>query len=274
MFDTVVRLLQENSLERCTYAEPFAGGAGLALSLLYDGQVKRIVLNDLDPAIWSFWDATLNRTDELLNKIDSTPITLEEWQAQREIYQACNLDDSVTLGFSAFFLNRTNRSGVIKGGVIGGREQNGKYLIDCRFPKPSLKDKIRRVARYKDAIELSRLDGEVFLRETDSSYSNLFYFIDPPYFQKGAGLYTNFYEKSDHDSLARSIAKLNSPWVLTYDSTPEIEKLYLDFAQYEFGINYSVATKRVGTELLIHSSNFKIPSDTSSLRNALTLRSA
>lgn len=260
LLDLTVQVLKDNKLERCTYAEPFAGGGGLALSLLFEGHVRRIILNDLDPAIWSFWHSILNDTDEFVDLLSATPVTMDEWHRQREIHKSGNAANSLELGFSTFFLNRTNRSGVIKGGVIGGKEQKGNYGLDCRFPTDALIHKIRRISRYKESIELFNLDGEEFLNKVDGTRTKLLFFIDPPYFHKGAGLYTNFYTPADHASLASTITALEDRWVLTYDLTPEIQSLYADFDQYEFGINYSVSTKRVGTELFVPSSRIKISS--------------
>ena len=41
---------------------------------------------------------------------------------------------ALALGFSAFFLNRTNRSGIIEGaGPIGGYTQTGKWKVDAQL---------------------------------------------------------------------------------------------------------------------------------------------
>jgi DNA adenine methylase len=80
------------------------------------------------------------------------------------------------------------------------------------------------------------------------------HFIDPPYYRKAFDLYTNFYTPADHASLARTISELEQPWVLTYDVTPEISSLYPGYDQFQFDLNYTAARKRVGTELLITSS--------------------
>jgi DNA adenine methylase len=85
-------------------------------------------------------------------------------------------------------------------------------------------------------------------------------FIDPPYFKNGAQLYANYYVPKDHEILAESITALDKPWVLTYDDTPEIRKLYRSRRQFCFDINYSLHEKRVGVELLIASKGIKMPS--------------
>lgn len=259
----LTRFLTLNGLELENYAEPYAGGAGLALSLLYSGKVSDIHLNDVDPAIWAFWHSVLNDTDRLCYKVEKTPICVPEWLQQRDIFKAQNLDDPVALGFSAFFLNRTNRSGIIKdAGVIGGLNQNGNYKIDCRFNRDDLVRRIRRVAKYKDRIHLTRRDALDFIEQDCSNLpENSFICIDPPYFKKGSSLYTSFYNARDHAVLADAITKIDRPWIVTYDYTAEITELYRSRRQYSFDINYSVETKRKGTEVLIVSKGLRVPAE-------------
>jgi DNA adenine methylase len=264
MLDLVSTTLRLNGLERGHYAEPYAGGCGLALSLLYGGFVADIHINDIDPAIWSFWHCALTATDALVELVEKTPVTVEEWHRQRAINKAGDLNDPLALGFSAFFLNRTNRSGVIgSGGIIGGLNQTGNYLIDCRFNREDLSRRIRRVSRYADRIHLSRSDAVVFLDHCEAKLpANTLMFIDPPYFKKGPELYTNFYKPDDHAKLAAKVLKIALPWVVTYDDVPEIRRLYRDRRQYAFGINYSLNEKRVGAELLVVSKGLRVPGET------------
>ncbi|MEQ9247546.1 MAG: DNA adenine methylase [Nitratireductor sp.] len=260
LLDLTATIMRLNGVERGHYAEPFAGGCGLALSLLYSGLVAEIHINDLDPAIWAFWHSVLNDTDDLVEKILETPVTIDEWQKQREIHRNQSANDTLTLGFSAFFLNRTNRSGIIKGGgVIGGLDQSGNYKIDCRYNIEGLTRRIRRVARYKDRVHLTALDAIDFLADCADLPSNSLLFIDPPYFKKGPGLYTSFYKPTDHARLAAQVLQLTSPWIVTYDDVPQIRDLYRARSQFCFDIHYSLQEKRVGSELLIASQGLKLP---------------
>ena len=261
MLDLVAATLRLNALECGHYAEPYAGGCGLALSLLYGGFVSDIHINDLDLAIWSFWHCALTKTAALVELVETTPITVEEWRRQRAIYQAVDLSDPLSLGFSAFFLNRTNRSGVIgSGGLIGGLGQTGAYLMDCRFNREDLARRIERVARYADRIHLTNLDGLDFLDRCNTKLpSNSLLFIDPPYFKKGPELYTNFYKAADHAQLAAKVLSMDRPWVVTYDDVTEIRQLYRDRRQFGFGINYSLNEKRMGAELLVVSKGLRVP---------------
>lgn len=257
---TILRL---NNLERGHYAEPYAGGCGLALELLFGGHVADIHINDIDPSIWAFWYCVLNDTDALVSKIKKTPVTIDQWRKQQKIHRKQDASDWLALGFSAFFLNRTNRSGIIKdAGVIGGLSQKGPYKIDCRYNLDDLTRRILRVAKYKDRIHLTNLDALKFLTRCEKKLpEDSLIFIDPPYFKKGSSLYTNFYARDDHADVAERVIDLNRNWVVTYDDAPEIRRLYRDRRQYCFDINYTLHEKRVGTELLIASKGLKIPDE-------------
>lgn len=264
LFELTSAILRHNDLRYGHYAEPFAGGCGLALSLLYSGQVAEIHVNDLDPAIWSFWHVALTRTDELVDLITNVPVTIDEWQRQREIQRTPSEHDVMALGFSTFFLNRTNRSGVIKGGgVIGGLDQLGNYKIDCRYNVEDLVRRIRRLARYQSRIHLTRQDALQFLDDCRILPSRSLLFIDPPYFKKGPGLYASYYKPEDHSTLAERVRRIETPWIVTYDDAPQIRALYEANRQFSFDIHYSLNEKRTGTELLIASKDITMPPEAS-----------
>ncbi|MCZ6308746.1 DNA adenine methylase [Vibrio parahaemolyticus] len=249
----VVETLKLNGLEGGTYVEPFAGGCAIAWYLLLEKHVQSVWINDLDPAIHAFWFSVLNRTDELCQLIIDTEVTIEEWHRQKAIYTN-DRTNSLQLGFATLFLNRTNRSGIIKAGVIGGLEQNGNYLLDCRFNKARLIEQIRSISEYKDNIVLTNLDATQFIDEYLFSIEGpCLVNIDPPYYVKGKGLYQNFFEHDDHYRLFRSVRNIQHPWIVTYDNTPEICGIYAEFEPQEFGLTYTAQTKRKGSEVIIHS---------------------
>ena len=195
--------------------------------------------------------------------ISSTSVTVDEWKRQKEIYHAGDYTDVLSLGFAAFYLNRTNRSGVIKGaGVIGGLNQEGPYKIDCRFNRDDLIRRIRRVGKYRKRIHLTNEDALGFLEKMEVGLpEKTFLFVDPPYLKKGAHLYTNFYCRDDHRRLSDRVLGMRNPWIVTYDNDSYISELYRERRQYNFDISYSLETKRKGTELLIVGKGLRLPAD-------------
>lgn len=261
LYELMKIFLARNGFEQRSYAEPYSGGCGLALSLLFSGHVSQIFLNDLDRSIWSFWDSILNRTTELVSLIERTEVTVDEWRAQRAIQDAKATADPLQLGFSTFFLNRTSRSGIIhSGGIIGGKEQTGRWKIDCRYNKEDLVRRINRISNYKNRIKFFNDDAEIFFGRTGKELpENCVFYIDPPYYEKGAKLYRNAYKPEDHDRISKMISELTNPWLLTYDNVEPIRKLYSSFNSIELDIGYSVQTKRRGSEILVVSHDSLLP---------------
>lgn len=253
MYDTVLDILEKNHLQGCHYVEPFAGGAGIAIRLLFEGIVNQITINDFDKAIYSFWYSIVYQTEQFIAIIERTPITVDEWYRQKDIYINPNDYTSLELGFATFFLNRTNRSGILKAGPIGGFLQEGDYKIDCRFNKLKLSALIRRIAAYRTRITISNLDAKTLI--ANFNQENSFFFIDPPYFNKGKKLYTNFFELIDHQELARTIeSKLQYiPWIITYDVCSEIRDIYSSRVVDILSLNYSLQQKKKAEEFLFYN---------------------
>ncbi|WP_346234547.1 DNA adenine methylase [Lysinibacillus telephonicus] len=246
-------LVQEYNIS--TYIEPFAGGAAVALRLLFNGDVKRIIINDYDRSIYALWNTILLNSEELVRLIKLTDITMEEWYKQKEVQKNKNSTDELSLAFSTLFLNRTNRSGIIKAGVIGGKEQTGNYKLDCRFNKTEIIQRIRDIASRANQIEVYNMDAKDFINKVIKTTKKSLTFFDPPYYSKGPDLYTNFYTHEDHVELAKTIQRQmnNRYWILTYDIAEAIEKLYSKYNPHKYYLNYSIAKPTQGQEFIFYS---------------------
>lgn len=261
----VMQLLEFNKLDDIVYVEPFAGGFGAGLELLFKKKVKSVIINDYDIAIYSIWYAILNETERFINDIINAKINIQEWEIQKNIYNK-SLEEKIysyDLAFATYFLNRTNRSGIITGGPIGGKNQNGKYKLDCRFNKSDLIRKIVRISDYKNKIQLYNMDANDFIDKIILRHNpnEIFTFFDPPYYEQGKNLYTNFFKHEDHLNLQEKINNLSDYyWILTYDNKEEILSIYEDYAKYLYGINYSASNVRKAKEILILSSKVKLDS--------------
>jgi DNA adenine methylase len=256
-FKTVVK---DNILYDAVYVEPYAGGAAVGLALLFNEYVSKIIINDIDPSIYAFWHSVLNHSEKFCELISKKTLTVKTWRAQREIQRHRNKHSRLELGFSTFFLNRTNRSGILDGGVIGGLDQTGPWKIDARYNKEALIERVRRVASFKDRIELHNLDAVKLIKSLRSKLpkKTLLYF-DPPYYVKGQDLYQNFYGPEDHKQIADAIETLkDQKWIVTYDNVPEIRRLYSSHRKVRFNLNYSAAKASKGQEVMVFSDNLYI----------------
>lgn len=235
-----------------TYVEPYAGGAGAGIALLRQGHVARLVINDIDPAVHAFWHSVTTRNEAFLDWVNTVPLTLEEWQRQRETYRA-KPEEAFALGCAFFYLNRTNRSGVLNAGVIGGKAQQGTYKIDARFNRATLTERLAAIGALASAIEVSDLDGRSVI-QAYSADDSAFMYIDPPYVQAGSQLYLNAFDGRDHQSLARVIDHVSQAhWLMTYDLAPLVEGLYAQHFQATLDLNYSARYPGKAEELVVAS---------------------
>lgn len=236
-------LIKKNfSKTKPAYIEPYAGGAAVALGLLIEDYVTEIYINDFDKAIYSFWQYCVkNNSKKFIKKIIDTEVTIEEWFKQSEIYNNPNSKIGFDLGFSAFFLNRCNRSGILKGGgVIGGKSQQGQYKLNCRFNKEDLIKRIETIVALKDKIHVYNKDAKHLLTQNDlkNLLKNSLLYLDPPYYKQGKKLYKNYYKHSDHKEISKIMKQLHTKWVVSYDNQEEICNLYNNFEKREFNLTY------------------------------------
>lgn len=253
IYEKVKTLIENNKLGNRTYVEPFAGGFGIGIGLLYDNIVQSAVLNDFDAHIYHFWFSVFHHTDELLKKLKDTPITIEEREKQMNIYKDGSAD-GLSDGFATLFLNRVNFSGVITGGPIGGLAQSGAYKLDCRFNKEEIKKKIESIALLKNRISLYNCDAsELIINQLGENKNTAFFNIDPPYVIKGSRLYTNYFKESDHRNLKQVISEhlREIPWIITYDDCELIRDIYMQYSMTEYSIQHNVGGSVRGKEVVI-----------------------
>jgi len=240
------------------YAEPYAGGASLALSLLFSGRVAEIHLNDLDPSIHAFWHCVLRHDRDFCKLVAQVPVTTREWERQKEAYARGLSGGRLSLGFATFFLNRTNHSGILNGGMIGGKSQQGPCRLDARFNRSELARRIERIAAFKQRIHLSCQDAREFLRSQDRKRRTFFY-LDPPYYSAGRELYLNAYHPGDHAAVRDEVLKLRCPWVVSYDDVPQIRKLYRTHRSRRVRLLHTARSVRQGNEVMFFSPQLRIP---------------
>jgi DNA adenine methylase len=259
----LAHLIQINKREGGIYIEPYCGGCGAALGLLFREYVDRLMLNDADYSVYAFWRSILHDTDNFVRLLRDTPLSVDEWRRQRDVYRHPGDNALLDVGFATFYLNRCNRSGVIAGaGLIGGLEQRGTWKLDARFNRVELAQRIERVATYRERISISNQDALTFLRSnvTGKIANRAFVYLDPPYYLKGSQLYLNHYGPDDHARLAAFVKReCDFLWVMTYDNVSEVQALYRRFRCVSFNIGYSARDWRIGREIMILRPGLKFP---------------
>ncbi len=243
------------------YVEPYAGGSGVAIELLLSKKVENIHLNDSDFGIYCFWYCVINKTKELCELISSASLTIKEWRYRQAVVKKCDKRKILEMGFSVFYLNRCNRSGVLSAGVIGGLNQEGNYKMDARFSKNDLIQRIESIALHKNKISITNFDAEYYIENYIPNLpNNTLVYLDPPYYEKGAELYLNSYKKNDHARLSIAIQKdIKHKWVLSYDGVPDIINLYKTKRHFIYNLQYSAAKVYKGKEVFVFCNKLKLP---------------
>ncbi len=231
----------------------------MALSLLFEEYASSVHINDLDPTVHAFWHSVLHETDSLCQLIKDAQLTIDEWHHQRDVLFSADAS-TLARGFATFFLNRTNRSGIITGGVIGGQRQDGEWKMGARFNKADLTRRIEKVAQYRHRITLHNSDASDFIRCTLPNLpSRSLVYLDPPYFLKSQRLYANHYSDEDHGTLAKLVGTIAQPWIVSYDFAPRIMNLYARYESTVYNLNYSAQNRYSGSEVMFYSPKLQRP---------------
>jgi len=252
--DYVKSIFELNDLCDGHYVEPYAGGAGVAFELLMLEYASHIHINDIDPAIHSFWNLVLNDTESFCKKIRDTKVTMWQWKHCKKIYMEPENYSQLERGFATFFLNRTNRSGILKAGVIGGKDQAGLWTLDVRYQKDELIRRIQNIAAYRSRISLYQLDAKQLLSILNPILpKKTLIYLDPPYYVKGKGLYRNFYEHDDHVSIEVALRSVNrAKWIVSYDNVPQIHDIYSGYDRKTYSLSYTAQEKMMGSEVIVY----------------------
>lgn len=258
----IAEVIRSNNLGGGHYLEPYAGGAGVALLLLIDGAVEQIHINDADPAVAVFWRAVTQRNAELIRMVANEPVTMDAWHYWRAVMLAQESASEVERGFATLFMNRTNRSGILKGGVVGGKAQAGSYKLCERFMRDELCIRIDRIGRHKRSIHVYEEDAYTLLLRCHKFLpTNSLVYLDPPYYVKGAGLYRNFYKHQDHVQIARLLKskRFRRPWIVSYDNVDEIQVMYAYASSFTYGLHYTAQRRYTGSEVMFFSERLISP---------------
>lgn len=255
----LVRVLSTQSKTIDTYCEPYAGGAGAGLQLLFDGHVSKLIINDLNPGIAAFWRSAFFNTDALIEMVAECVVDIDNWHRQRAVYLAPGEHDDLALGFATFFLNRTNRSGILNARPIGGLDQTGTWLINARFNKANLAQRLENLKTLAPQVDIREEHAIELIRTLNRRKKPVLLYVDPPYVVAGEELYMTDHSWSEHKRLEKVLTKSPHPWILTYDADDRTRELYREFRCLRFGISHTAQVQKVGREFMFFSRGLRVP---------------
>lgn len=238
------------------WLEPFAGGAGAALTLLDRDAVPEAWIVDANPAIAAFWQTVTGDGDALAARIERTTPTLGLYARSQGLLAEPDGADRFELGYAAFIVNRCSRSGIIapRSGAMSD--------IGARFNAAELADRIRHVASFGSRLRVIHGDGIGFIEDLNGAAGiedEVLAFCDPPYLREGNRLYRVGMDGDMHQRLADALHATPARWLLTYDNEPAVtDLLYPDHRVIAYDIRNNANRARIAREYAVLSHNLDV----------------
>jgi DNA adenine methylase len=205
------------------FAEPFAGGAIVGLSAIFEDLAEHLTIVERDENVGSVWQVILGgQAEELAERIVSFPISKTLVQETLKQEPALLLDRA----FQTILRNRVQRGGIMAPGATLMREGENGRGVASRWYAQTLATRIRDIGKQSKRIDFTQGDGIQFIRK-NARRSNMVFFIDPPYTVAGRRLYA--YSELDHEDLFRVTSKVKGDFLMTYDDAGPIRMLACRF---------------------------------------------
>ena len=257
------------------FCDLFVGGGSVSMAAAFADRQKKIVMNDLNTWMSSFWDCLNDPQDcnYLLQLIHSHKPTMETFNALREKQLRDSIDGGgwprtkADRAFCAVFFNRTTFSGKMDGPPIGGWKQKSsenpdgiekKWDVSCRYHPKRLEKKINYLSTlFRDRLTVWSRNTCDVLNKKDLPKNSLVY-LDPPYWGRpGRTAYVKgFKTESEHFQLRDAVKNFGKKVFISYGDEPEIRNLYSGCKFHELETTYVMAKKRElkpAKELLIET---------------------
>lgn len=247
LLNYVEKFITSNNISVQAILEPYAGSAAISMGLLRKGMISKAYINDSDQMVYAFWKTVLNNNEELIEMIDSLEVNLDAWFCYRKylVDKPLTKFNEKDVAMAFLFLNRTSYSGIVKAGPLGGKKQQSRYKIDCRFNKENIKKKIEQLQEFSSRLEISNMEGIEFMKETIKKTGDVFIYADPPYYNVGKLLYNQYFDDKKHIQLADYLKQVEEqPWLLSYNANEFIMNLYSDQKMVPIYLDYHTGPYR------------------------------
>lgn len=240
------------------YREPFLGGGSVFVYLKQIRSHKKFWINDIYENLYLFWKQLQQNPDKLFQQIK---FWREKYKLGKELYQYLleNIDefDEIKKASAFFIFNRITFSGTTESGGFS----NTAY--HKRFTQSSI-DRVKLLSKILKDTKITCYD---YQKVVEPEGENVFIFLDPPYYSatKSAlyGKNGNLHKIFNHERLAEVLKNTDHKWLLTYDDSKYIRKLYSFANIKEWNLTYGMRnvgenSNLIGNELFISNYCFKI----------------
>lgn len=199
--------------------EIFGGGGIVGLSAIFDDQVDRLTLIELDEDVAAVWKVIFGgQAAELADAIMSFDMTRENVEAAL-VRPVANLLEHA---FLTILRNRVLHSGILSPGASMMRKGENGRGVKSRWYAGTLRKRILDLGRIRSRVTFIHGDGIEYMRD-NAKRKGAAFFIDPPYTVAGKRLYVH--SEVDHDEIIRVASTVKGELLITYDNADPIRKL-------------------------------------------------
>jgi len=227
-----------------TFGELFFGGGAITFKLLKLGVLESILINEIDPSLARLWNAVIKTPCRLRSGVRAVKPSVDLFLRAKD-----RVLRGVGSGLEAMIVNRMSYGGRgVKANPQGGLKQDSEYKIDCRWKPEALCRNISTCSRLLNSVDIvggkcHSEDYSIWLNSPHLMY------LDPPYWEKGEGLYLHSFDEEEHERLRRELGhRIN--WILSYNNVPETQLMYNGYHRQTGTTNGNGGFKE-GSEMLI-----------------------
>ena len=219
------------------YYEPFFGGGSVGLFVEQKYKPSIVKVNDINKLVYYFWINAKNNNEVFVNELIQYKDSVKDG---KKLFYECrtkinnNLASDYDLAISMFILNRISFSGLFES---GGYSNNS-------FEKRFTYNSIIKIKQVHDIIANFNFTNKDFVDIDYTGSENTFTYLDPPYYQnKDASLYGKsgeLHKKFSHEKLKEFYSNHKGKFLISYDNSPYIKKLYKDYNIYVIDCQYGM----------------------------------
>lgn len=234
--ETIIKMIPPHE----AYCEVFAGAAWV---FFRKEPSKFETINDLDSDLVAFYRVLQHHLEEFLKQFKWLLVS-REWFEDFKRQQAAGGLTDIQRAARYYYLQRL---------CFGGRVRNRSFgtnpLHRPRINLVRLEEELSEVHLRLARVTIEHLAWDDFVGRYDKP--DTFFYLDPPYLT--APCYEHNMDLADFEHMARVLAGLRAPFILSINDHPDIRAVFKAFTLKPVELKYSVSKGPLtqGKELLV-----------------------